>query len=108
MPRLALLHQRQANLFALTTAGMALALLLAGCPARDRTSSASTVRVLHSFGEADGAWPRGSLVAAGGFLYGATTLGGDGKNGTVFRVRPDGTGLKGSTPSPLALTTAPA
>src|SRR5262245_30816943 len=94
MPRLPLLHQRQANLFALTTAGMALALLLAGCPARDRTSSTSTVRVLHALGGADGAWPRGSLVAAEGFLYGGTTLGGDAKNGTVFRVRPDGTGFQ--------------
>src|SRR5262247_4450129 len=94
MPTVPLLHQRQANLFALTTAGMALALLLAGCPARDRTSSTSTVRVLHSFGGADGAWPRGSLVAAGGFLYGGTTLGGDAKNGTVFRIRPDGTGFQ--------------
>ena len=94
MPRLPLLHQRQTNLFALTTAGMALAVFLAGCPARDRTSSTFTLRVLHSFGGADGAWPRGSLVAAGGFLYGATTLGGDAKNGTVFRVRPDGTGFE--------------
>src|SRR5215831_2612351 len=108
MSWLRLTRHRCAKLFSLSMSGAALALLLAGCPARSRTSSTSTVRVLHSFGEADGAWPRGSLVAAGGFLYGATTLGGDAKNGTVFRVRPDGTGLKGSTPSPLALTTAPA
>src|SRR5262249_40102728 len=94
MSRHPLLYQRQASLFALTTVSMALALLLAGCPARGRTSSTSTLRVLHSFGGADGAWPRGSLVAAGGFLYGGTTLGGDAKNGTVFRVRPDGTGFE--------------
>src|SRR5215510_3036059 len=94
MSRLPLLHRRQANLFALTIAGVALALLLIGCPAGDRTSSTSTLRVLHSFGGADGAWPRGSLIAAGGFLYGGTTLGGDTKNGTVFRILPDGTGFQ--------------
>jgi len=75
--------------------GVALALaFLAGCPASDRSSSTSTVRVLHAFGGADGAWPRGSLVAAGGFLYGGTTMGGDANSGTVFRVRPDGTGFQ--------------
>src|SRR5262245_28844935 len=94
MSELPLLHHRQAKLFALTTIGAALALLLAGCPAGDRTSSTSTLRVLHSFGGSDGAWPRGSLIAAGGFLYGGTTLGGDAKNGTVFRIRPDGTGFQ--------------
>ena len=94
MSRLPLLRHRRAKLFALTALGVALALLFAGCPAGDRASSTSTVRVLHAFGGADGAWPRGSLIAAGGFLYGGTTLGGDAKNGTVFRVRPDGTGFQ--------------
>ena len=51
------------------------------------------MRVLHAFG-APGAWPRGSLIAAGGFLYGGTTVGGDANSGTVFRVRPDGTGFQ--------------
>ena len=93
MSGLRLPRHRRAKLFALTTAGVALALaLLAGCPAGDRTSS--TLRVLHAFGGADGAWPRGSLVAAGGFLYGGTTLGGNAKSGTVFRLRPDGTGFQ--------------
>ena len=93
MSGLRLPRHRRAKLFALTTAGVALALaLLAGCPAADRTSS--TLRVLHSFGGADGAWPRGSLVAAGGFLYGGTTVGGDANSGTVFRLRPDGTGFQ--------------
>src|SRR5262249_60258936 len=67
-------------------------LFLGGRPAGDRTSS--PLRVLHAFSGADGAWPRGSLIAAGGFLYGGTTLGGDAKSGTVFRVRPDGIGFQ--------------
>jgi hypothetical protein len=46
MSRLRLPRHRRAKLFALTTAGVALALaLLAGCPATDRTSS--SLRVLH-------------------------------------------------------------
>ncbi len=94
MSRLPLLRHRRAKLFALTALGVALALLFAGCPAGDRANSTSTLRVLHSFGGADGAWPRGSLIAAGGFLYGGTTLGGDANSGTVFRVRPDGTGFQ--------------
>jgi uncharacterized repeat protein (TIGR03803 family) len=56
--------------------------------------TSSTLQVLHAFGGADGAWPRGSLVATGGFLYGATTVGGDANSGTIFRVRPDGTGFR--------------
>ena len=84
-------HRRRAKLFALTALSVALA-LLAGCPTGDRTSS--TLRVLHAFSGADGGWPRGSLIAAGGFLYGGTKLGGDANSGTIFRVRPDGTGFQ--------------
>jgi uncharacterized repeat protein (TIGR03803 family) len=94
MSALPLLRHRQANLVALTVVGVALALLFTGCPASEPANSSSTLRVLHSFGGADGAWPRGSLVAAGGFLYGGTTLGGDANSGTVFRVRSDGTGFQ--------------
>ena len=94
MAALPLLRHRQANLFALTVVSVALALLFVGCPASEPANSSSTLRVLHSFGGADGAWPRGSLVAVGGFLYGGTTLGGDANSGTVFRVRPDGTGFQ--------------
>lgn len=94
MSRLRLARHRRTKFFALTAPSIALALaaLLVGCPAGDRTSS--TLRVLHAFGGADGAWPRGSLIAAGGFLYGGTTVGGDANSGTVFRVRPDGTGFQ--------------
>jgi hypothetical protein len=64
MCRLRLARHRRAKLFLLTAPSVALPLaLLAGCPAGERTSS--TLRVLHAFGGADGAWPRGSLVAAG-------------------------------------------
>src|SRR5258707_15104139 len=93
MSRLRLPRRRRAKLFPLTAPSVALALaLLAGCAACDRASS--TLRVLHAFGGADGAWPRGSLVAAGGVLYGGTTVGGDANSGTVFRLRPDGTGFQ--------------
>jgi uncharacterized repeat protein (TIGR03803 family) len=86
---------RREKLFALTAQGVLVALtFFAGCPASERTGSTSTLRVLHAFDGADGAWPRGSLVAAGGFLYGGTTLGGDANSGTIFRVRPNGTGFQ--------------
>jgi len=94
--RRSLSHRPRAKLFALTAPSAVLALtLLVGC-AGDRNSSnaTSTLRVLHSFEGADGAWPRGSLVAAGGFLYGGTTVGGAADNGTIFRVRPDGSGFQ--------------
>ena len=93
MSRLRLTRRPRAKLFPLTAPSVALALaLLVGCPGGDLTNS--TLRVLHAFSGADGAWPRGSLIAAGGFLYGGTTLGGDANSGTVFRVRPDGTGFQ--------------
>src|SRR4249920_2014224 len=93
MSGLHLPRHRRGKLLPLTARSVVLALaLLAGCPAGDRASS--NLRVLHAFGGTDGAWPRGSLIAAGGFLYGSTTVGGDANSGTVFRVRPDGTGFQ--------------
>ena len=61
--------------------------------------------LLHSFGpldalfvnaaNRDGAWPGGALVrAAGGALYGTATQGGPHGSGTVFTLKPDGTGFK--------------
>jgi uncharacterized repeat protein (TIGR03803 family) len=91
MAKLFLPHHRFARLLSLATAVATLAFLTSSF-AGDRTSS--TLQVLHAFGGADGAWPRGSLVATGGFLYGATTAGGRANSGTIFRVRPDGTGFE--------------
>jgi uncharacterized repeat protein (TIGR03803 family) len=50
---------------------------------------------LHVFNGADGATLAGALVlASDGFLYGVTQEGGTSNNGTVFRIRPDGTGFE--------------
>lgn len=51
--------------------------------------------LLHSFGggESDGAYP-GSLIASDGVLYGMTNQGGAYGQGTLFRVRPDGSSFK--------------
>ena len=50
---------------------------------------------LHSFGAtaSDGAYPAGGLVAGtDGYLYGVTAFGGAGSAGTVFKLKPDGSG----------------
>ena len=48
---------------------------------------------LYDFGDAsNGRTPRGSLVSDGTFLYGMTEGGGTGGNGTIFKIKPDGTG----------------
>ncbi|HWY98522.1 MAG TPA: choice-of-anchor tandem repeat GloVer-containing protein [Bacteroidia bacterium] len=43
-------------------------------------------------GTANGRNPDGSLILNGGFLYGMTQLGGTNNVGTIFRIKPDGTG----------------
>ena len=50
--------------------------------------------VLHSFGSGtDGQNPSGGLMAGpSGFLYGATAFGGSGGDGTLFKIKPDGSG----------------
>lgn len=40
----------------------------------------------------DGALPLGSLISFGGFLYGTTKYGGITDDGTIFKIKPDGTG----------------
>lgn len=51
-------------------------------------TNGSGYRVLHSFNDANGAYPEGGLVqAANGDLYGTTTLGGSGGNGTIFKLK---------------------
>lgn len=49
---------------------------------------------LHNFGNSssDGLYPHGSLVTDGTFLYGMTYGGGSSTFGTIFKVKPDGTG----------------
>ena len=49
--------------------------------------------VLHGFGPGDGHTPYGSLVLDGsGYVYGTTRDGGSASQGTVFKVKTDGTG----------------
>jgi uncharacterized repeat protein (TIGR03803 family) len=57
-------------------------------------------QTLHSFStyvifltNSDGAVPYGQLVISGNTLYGATTIGGNWGNGTVFKVNTDGSGF---------------
>ncbi len=57
----------------------------------------SGFRVLHAFAgfTGDGSGPVASVIAdAPGYLYGTTSLGGASNTGTVFRIRPDGTGFQ--------------
>lgn len=69
-----------------------------GCGVAYRVSSTGVESVLHKFGKTgvtDGKSPIGSLVDAGGVLYGTTAAGGDmcgnGDCGTLFRIGKDGT-----------------
>ncbi len=59
-----------------------------------RMTAAGVVTILHSFtGSPDGEAPVASLVRFGNFLYGTTVLGGSTANlGTLFRIKPNGTG----------------
>ncbi len=67
-------------------------------------SDGAKFTVLHSFGpltaffgnetNADGCWPQGVLIfGQDGALYGATSQGGPGGSGTIFRLNLDGTGF---------------
>lgn len=58
---------------------------------------AQTLNVLYDFGNnsASGLNPKGSLISDGTYLYGTTYKGGSGglnDNGTIFKIKPDGTG----------------
>ena len=44
-------------------------------------------------GAAKGRGPNGSLYYDGTFLYGTTTIGGMNETGTIFKIKPDGTGF---------------
>jgi hypothetical protein len=49
----------------------------------DGRVTAQTFNVLHSFSGDDGAAPKAGLVSSSNVLYGTTSSGGDGTNGTV-------------------------
>lgn len=48
--------------------------------------------LLNFAGTANGKYPQSTLIYDGTYLYGTTTDGGSGNNGTVFKILPDGTG----------------
>jgi uncharacterized repeat protein (TIGR03803 family) len=50
------------------------------------------VKLLDFAGTANGAGPEGALISDGTFLYGMTSGGGTNGNGTVFKIKPDGSG----------------
>lgn len=58
-------------------------------------TNGSGFTVLHSFagGEADGAFPFGTLSFSGGCFFGMTLRGGTADNGTIFRLKTNGTGF---------------
>ncbi|MHB8260217.1 MAG: choice-of-anchor tandem repeat GloVer-containing protein [Bacteroidia bacterium] len=43
-------------------------------------------------GASNGAYPYGNLISVGNFLYGTTFFGGANGDGTIFKIKPDGTG----------------
>jgi uncharacterized repeat protein (TIGR03803 family) len=57
-------------------------------------TSDKSFTTLHSFGTAsNGVSPSASLILSSSILYGTTASGGDSGNGTVFKVKTDGTGF---------------
>ena len=63
------------------------------------TSNGWTPSVLHTFtGDADGSDPEYGVVRdRNGVLYGTTTSGGSGENGTVFQLRPNPSAMPGTS-----------
>jgi uncharacterized repeat protein (TIGR03803 family) len=67
-----------------------------GCGTVFGMTAGGTVKTLHEFNGADGAWPQAGLVqATNGTFYGTTSGGGTGNDGhgggTVFKITPSGT-----------------
>ncbi len=52
----------------------------------------SYLKLLDFAGTTNGSYPQGSLIYDGTFLYGMTGNGGANNDGTLFRIKPDGTG----------------
>ena len=61
-----------------------------GCGTVFRISPGGDETVLHSFSDADGAYPMSGLTRIGDMLYGTTSAGGADGYGTVFSIAPDG------------------
>ncbi|TAE50210.1 MAG: T9SS C-terminal target domain-containing protein [Bacteroidetes bacterium] len=56
------------------------------------TNGTGYAKLLDFTGTPDGGRPFGSLIFDGVFLYGMTSLGGTNDLGTIFKIKPDGTG----------------
>jgi uncharacterized repeat protein (TIGR03803 family) len=52
--------------------------------------SAQYTRLFDFLSTTTGRWPYAALISDGTFLYGTTQLGGSYDNGTIFRIKPDG------------------
>lgn len=55
-------------------------------------TNAQYTKLLDFAGAANGSYPKGSLISDGIFLYGMTEQGGINYAGTVFKIKPDGSG----------------
>jgi gliding motility-associated-like protein len=58
-----------------------------------KTDGTGFVKLLDFSGSANGAFPFGSLITDGTFLYGMSSSGGTGNIGTIFKIKTDGTGF---------------
>lgn len=57
-------------------------------------TNAQFTNLLNFSGSTNGGKPQGSLLAVGSYLYGMTEEGGVNGVGTIFRIKPDGTGFE--------------
>jgi len=58
-----------------------------------KTDGTGYIKLLDFAGASNGKFPLGSLVSDGVFMYGMTSQGGTVNNGTIFRIKTDGTGF---------------
>jgi uncharacterized repeat protein (TIGR03803 family) len=57
-----------------------------------KPDGSSYSRILYFTGTSNGSFPHGSLIFDGTYLYGMTKEGGANDSGTVFKIKPDGSG----------------